>query len=286
MNEWSHILVSSVLFAITLYLITKIGGKKQLAELSFFEYVSGITIGSIAGEVIMGLEGNMSHGVLAIVIFGAFTYLHDLLGIKSKKFRDLVEGKSTVLIKDGKVLEENLKKEKYTIDELNSLLRQKNVFKTADVEFAVLEPKGDLSVLLKKELQPLTAKDLNLPVAPEKETYTVIMDGNVLNDQLASAGKNRGWLDIELVNLGVTLDNVFLGQVDSYGKLTIDTYDDQFNVPSPQPRRLLLAMMNKCQADLELFALGTDSSEIKEMYNKNAQKLQKAIHGIKPFLNE
>lgn len=286
MNEWSHILVSSVLFAITLYLITKIGGKKQLAELSFFEYVSGITIGSIAGEVIMGLEGNMSHGVLAIVIFGAFTYLHDLLGIKSKKFRDLVEGKSTVLIKDGKVLEENLKKEKYTIDELNSLLRQKNVFKTADVEFAVLEPKGDLSVLLKKELQPLTAKDLNLQVAPEKETYTVIMDGNVLNDQLASAGKNRGWLDIELVNLGVTLDNVFLGQVDSYGKLTIDTYDDQFNVPSPQPRRLLLAMMNKCQADLELFALGTDSSEIKEMYNKNAQKLQKAIHGIKPFLNE
>ncbi|CAM4024029.1 DUF421 domain-containing protein [Mesobacillus thioparans] len=286
MNDYTHIIVSSILFAITLYAITKIGGKKQLSELSFFEYISGITIGSIAGEVIMGLDGNFFHGVLAIMIFGAFTYLHDFMGIKSKKFRDVLEGKATVLIKDGKVLEENLKKEKYTIDELNSLLRQKNVFKTADVEFAILEPKGDLSVLLKKELQPLTAKDLNLQVAPEKEPYTVIMDGNILNDSLTSAGKNRGWLDMELANLGVTLDNVFMGQVDSFGKLTIDTYDDQFEIPSPQPRKLLLAMMNKCQADLELFALGTESSEVKQMYNKNAEKLQKAIQKIKPFLNE
>jgi len=286
MNDWMHIIISSVLFVVTLFAITKIGGKKQLSELSFFEYVSGITIGSIAGEVIMGLDGNLFHGVLAIIIFGSFTYLHDLIGIKSKKFRDLFEGKATVIIKDGKVMEENLKKEKYTIDELNSLLRQKNVFKTADVEFAVLEPKGDLSVLLKKELLPITPKDLDLQVAPEKETYTVIMDGNVLHDQLASAGKNKGWLDIELANLGVTLDNVFLGQVDSYGKLFIDTYDDQLQVPSPQPRKLLLAMLNKCQADLELFALATESSSTKEMYIQNAKKLQEAIQKVQSFLKE
>jgi uncharacterized membrane protein YcaP (DUF421 family) len=286
MNDWIHIIISSVLFVVTLFAITKMGGKKQLSELSFFEYVSGITIGSIAGEVIMGLDGNLFHGVLAIVIFGSFTYLHDLFGIKSKKFRDFFEGKATVIIKDGKVMEENLKKEKYTIDELHSLLRQKNVFKTADVEFAVLEPKGDLSVLLKKELQPLSPKDLNLAVAPEKESYTVIMDGNVLNDQLASAGKSKGWLDIELANLGVTLDNVFLAQVDSFGKLSIDTYDDQIQVPSPQPRKLLLAMLKKCQADLELFALGTESSNTKAMYKKNAKKLQEAINKVTPFLKE
>lgn len=285
MSEWMHIIVRSILFVVTLFAITKLGGKKQLAELSFFEYVSGITIGSIAGEVIMGLEGNMFHGVLAVIIFGGFTYLVDVLSIKSKSFRDVIEGKATVLIKDGKVLEENMKKEKYTIDELNSLLRQKNVFKTADVEFAVLEPKGDLSVLLKKEMQPVTPKDLHLNVAPEKETHTVIMDGEVLNDPLTAAGKNRGWLDIELANLGVTLDNVFIGQVDSYGELTIDTYDDQLQVPSPQPRKLLLAMLNKCQADLELFALETDSMEAKQMYNKNSVKLQKAINKVKPYLN-
>ncbi|MCM3664821.1 DUF421 domain-containing protein [Mesobacillus subterraneus] len=286
MNDYTHIIVASILFVVTLFTITKIGGKKQLSELSFFEYVSGITIGSIAGEVIMGLDGNLLHGVLAIMIFGSFTYLHDLIGIKSKKFRDFFEGNATVFIKEGKVLEENLKKEKYTIDELNSLLRQKNVFKTADVEFAVLEPKGDLSVLLKKELQPITPKDLNMTVSPEKEAHTVIMDGNVLNDQLTAAGKNRGWLDTELSILNVTLDNVFMAQVDSYGKLTIDTYDDQLQVPSPQPRKLLLAMLNKCQADLELYALETVSDEAKQMYNKNAAKLQTAIKKIKPFLNE
>lgn len=285
MSEWTSIIIRSILFVVTLFAITKLGGKKQLAELSFFEYVAGITIGSIAGEVIMGLEGNMFHGVLAIFIFGGFTFLVDVLSIKSKTFRDLIEGKATVFIKEGKVLEENLKKEKYTIDELNSLLRQKNVFKTADVEFAVLEPKGDLSVLLKKEMQPLTPKDLNLAVAPEKETQTVIMDGEVLNDPLTAAGKNRGWLDIELANLGVTVDNVFIGQVDSYGELTIDTYDDQLQVPSPQPRKLLLAMLKKCQADLELFALETDSIEAKQMYNKNAEKLQGAIDKVKPYLS-
>lgn len=285
MSEWTSIIIRSILFVVTLFAITKLGGKKQLAELSFFEYVAGITIGSIAGEVIMGLDGNMFHGVLAIFIFGGFTFLVDVLSIKSKTFRDLIEGKATVFIKEGKVLEENLKKEKYTIDELNSLLRQKNVFKTADVEFAVLEPKGDLSVLLKKEMQPLTPKDLNLAVAPEKETQTVIMDGEVLNDPLTAAGKNRGWLDIELANLGVTVDNVFIGQVDSYGELTIDTYDDQLQVPSPQPRKLLLAMLKKCQADLELFALETDSIEAKQMYNKNAEKLQGAIDKVKPYLS-
>lgn len=285
MTEWTQIIIRTILFVITLFAITKIGGKKQLAELSFFEYVSGITIGSIAGEVIMGLDGNMFHGVLAILIFGGFTYFVDVLSIKSKSFRDIIEGKATVLIKDGKILEENMKKEKYTIDELNSLLRQKNVFKTADVEFAVLEPRGDLSILLKREMQPITPKDLNLKVAPEKEAQTVIMDGQVLNDQLTAAGKNRGWLDIELANLGVTLENVFLAQVDSYGNLTIDTYDDQLQVPSPQPRQLLLAMMKKCQGDLELFALETNDDEAKQMYDRNAKKLQSAINRVKPFLN-
>lgn len=284
MSEYTHILVASSLFALTLFAITKIGGKKQLAELSFFEYVSGITIGSIAGEVIMGLEGNLFHGVLAVIIFGGFTYLVDVISIKSKGFRDAVEGKATVFIKDGKVLEENMKKEKITIDELNSMLRQKNVFKTADVEFAVLEPKGDLSVLLKKELQPLTPKDMNLSVAPEKESQTIVMDGTILNDQLTAAGKTRGWLELELANLGVTLDNVFMGQVDSYGQLTIDVYDDKLKMPSPKPRQLLLAMMNKCQADLELFSLETNSNDAREMYIKNAKKLQNAIDRVKPYL--
>ena len=110
MPGWVVILSRSVIFLILLFLTTKMLGKKQISELSFFEYVSGITIGSIAGEAITGLESNLFHGALAIIFFGIATLLVDILTLKSKSFRDIVEGRGTVFIKDGKILEENVKK--------------------------------------------------------------------------------------------------------------------------------------------------------------------------------
>ncbi|MGJ7923140.1 DUF421 domain-containing protein [Neobacillus sp. LXY-4] len=282
--EWTLIIFRSFLYILILIFITRMLGKKQISEITFFEYISGITIGSIAGEVIMGLDRNIMHGVLAILVFGAITYLVDYITLKSKKFRDMVEGKSSPLIKDGKILEDNLKKEKYTLDDLQSLLRGKNVFNTAEVEFAVLEPNGDLSVLLKKEYRPLTPKDLNLNVANDKEPQTVIMDGQILDNALSSTGKDRGWLSIELAKQGVTLDNVFCGQVNSYGDLTIDIYDDKLTIPAPQERPMLLAMIKKCQADLEAFALETDSETGKQMYLKNAEKIKGQIDKLTPYL--
>lgn len=282
--EWTLIIFRSFLYILILIFITRMLGKKQISEITFFEYISGITIGSIAGEVIMGLDRNIMHGVLAILLFGAITYLVDYITLKSKKFRDMVEGKSSPLIKDGKILEDNLKKEKYTLDDLQSLLRGKNVFNTAEVEFAVLEPNGDLSVLLKKEYRPLTPKDLNLNVANDKEPQTVIMDGQILDNALSSTGKDRGWLSIELAKQGVTLDNVFFGQVNSYGDLTIDIYDDKLTIPAPQERPMLLAMIKKCQADLEAFALETDSETGKQMYLKNAEKIKGQIDKLTPYL--
>lgn len=285
MSEWSHIIVRSILFLAVLFLFTKILGKKQISEISFFEYISGITIGSVAGEVIMGLDSNMGHGILAIFLFGSITFLVDFLSLKSNSFRDFVEGKGTIFIKDGKIMEDNLKKEKYSTDELGSLLRQKSVFNVADVEFAVLEPTGDLSVLLKKENRPLTAKDLNMKVPNEKAPQMIIRDGEIVHDALAAVGKSRKWLDLELEKLNVTLDNVFYGQVDSYGELTVDLFDDKIQVPTPQTRPLLMAMMKKCQADLEIFSLETESEATKKMYVKNAKKLNEAIKILGPYLS-
>jgi uncharacterized membrane protein YcaP (DUF421 family) len=284
MPGWIHIIIRSVVFLLILLITTKMLGKKQISELSFFEYVSGITVGSIAGEVITGLESNPYHGALAIVIFGLVTLLVDFLSLKSKTFRDAVEGRGTVIIKDGKILEENLKKEKYTIDEISALLRQKDIFRVADVEFAVLEPRGNLSALLKKENRPLTPKDLQIKTANEKEPQTIIMDGSILDEALRSSGKNRGWLQLELEKLGVTLDNVFLGQVNSYGELTVDIYDDKLKIPSAQQRPLLLATLKKTQADLEIFSLQTDGETAKTMYKKNAALLQDIIEKLKPYL--
>ncbi|MEH7177734.1 DUF421 domain-containing protein [Neobacillus vireti] len=285
MPSWVDLIIRSFVFMALLFLMTKILGKKQISELSFFEYVSGITIGSIAGEAITGLEKNMFQGMAAIIIFSLATLLVDILALKSKSFRDIVDGRGTVLIKDGKVLEENLKKEKYTIDELSALLRQKDIFRVADVEFAVLEPRGDLSTLLKKENRPLTPKDLNMKVPTEKEPQTIIMDGSILDEALRSAGKSRGWLTTELEKLEVTLDNVFIGQVDSYGELTVDLYDDKIQVPSPSQRPLLLATLKKTQADLEIFSLGTEDENAKAMYTKNAKLVQEAIDKLTPYLS-
>jgi uncharacterized membrane protein YcaP (DUF421 family) len=283
-HDWLDIVVRSLVFVVVLFLITKWLGKKQLSELSFFEYVTGISIGSIGAEVAMGLERNIMHGIIGIIIFAAIPFLAGLLSLKSKTFRDFIEGRATVFIKDGKIMEDNLKKEKYTTDELLELLRKRDVFKVADVEFALLEPTGDLSVMLKKENQPLTPKDVNLTVTSVKEPQTVIMDGEILDEPLSTIGRSRSWLKTELEKQGVTIENVFLGQVDSYGQLTIDLFDDKPQVPSPQERPLILSTMKKCQANLELFALGTEAQEAKHMYSKNSKKLQEAIDKVTPIL--
>ncbi|PGT84149.1 MULTISPECIES: DUF421 domain-containing protein [Bacillaceae] len=286
MPIWLEVVTRVFLFMIVLFFITKILGKKQISQLSFFEYVTGITIGGIAAIVIIEVKHNIFIAGLAIVVTAAIPYVAGLISLKSKKFRDFVEGKGSLFIKDGKIMEDNLKKERYSADDLLELLRKKEVFQVSDVEFAVLEPTGDLSVMLKKENLPLTAKDLNMKVASIKEPQTVVMDGAIFDEALSTIGRNRSWLHTELEKLGVTVENVFLGQINSYGELTVDLFDDKLKIPSPQQRPLILATLKKCQADLELFALGTESDEAKQMYASNSQKLQKAIDKITSILTD
>ena len=284
--EWTLVILRSVFILIILFAITKWLGKRQISQLSFFEYIAGMTIGDIAAQVSTGLDSKFFHGVFAILIFAVVPFLTGILSLKNKTARDFFEGKSTVLIKDGKILEDNLKKEKYTSDELLELLRGKDAFSVADVEFAVLEPSGELNVLLKKDRQPLTAKDIGLKVANEKEPQTVIMDGNVLDEPLSASGHNRAWLHSELEKLGVVIENVFLGQVDSYGQLTIDIYNDKLQMPSPQNKPLLLASLKKCHADLELFSLETKSKSASEMYSKNAKQIEKILNKVTYLLKD
>ncbi|MGE7781815.1 DUF421 domain-containing protein [Peribacillus sp. NPDC097264] len=280
MPDWLQVVLRSLFFLIVLFLITKWLGKKQISQLSFFEYVTGITIGNVGAELATKVEGNIFHGVLSILVFAFAPFIAGLISLKSKIFRDLVEGKATVFIKDGKILEDNLKKEKYTTDELLWLLRSKDVFDISTVEFALLEANGVFSVLLKKENQPLTPKDINMKVDLIKEPQTIIMDGEILDEPLSAIGLNRNWLSTELEKLDVLLENVFLGQAKSNGELTVDLYDDKIKVPSPQEKPLLLATLKKCQADLEVFSLSTDSKDARAMYSKNSEKLQQAIDEV------
>lgn len=139
--------------------------------------------------------------------------------MKSKWYRDMMEGKSTVIIQDGKILESHLAKEKLTSEDLLEQLRIKNVFRLADVEFAVMETSGELTVMLKSEQQPVTPGQLGLNVAPAKAPQTIIMDGNIMPIPLAAIGKNQAWLETELKKRNKTVEDVFLAQVDESGNL-------------------------------------------------------------------
>ncbi|HEY4554754.1 MAG TPA: DUF421 domain-containing protein [Bacillaceae bacterium] len=283
--EWLDIVFRSIIMVIVLFLLTKWLGKKQLSQLSFFEYVAGITVGSIAAEISTGLDRNVLHGIFSLIVWMSIPFFAGLIGVKHKKIRDFIEGTYTVVVKDGKILEENLAKEKYSVDELMHLLRKKNAFHIADVEFAVLEANGDLNVLLKKEKQPLTPKDLQLNTNKETAPHTVILEGKIIDSELAASGLSRTRLKAELHAKGAGLENIYIGQVNSNGKLAIDLYDDQLQVPESNEKKILLSMLKKCHADVELFSFTAESEAERDRFKMHAEKLERMIKKTEPLLH-
>ena len=284
MPDWLNIALRTIGALVYLLILTKIIGKRQIKQLTYIEYIVGITIGSIAAFMATEMDGPAYHSLIAMGIFALFPVVMEWLSLKSKKLRDFFEGKSTVLIKEGKILEDNLKKERLTAEDLMEQLRIKNVYKIADVEFALMETSGEISVLLKSQNQPITPKLMEWSVAPVEEGQVIIMDGVIMDEPLATAGLNRRWVRAELQKAGVALENVFLAQVDKGGELYLDLYDDKIKVPKAQAMKQTFATLKKCQADLELFALDTKNERMKLCYQRDSEELQDVIDQVKPFL--
>lgn len=284
MPDAYEVIVRTLLAVVVLFIMTKILGKRQVSQLSLFEYITGITIGNLAGSISLDIESKWYLGMISLTVWIACSLGIEFLQLKSKTMRDFIDSKATVLIRDGKVLEDNLKKERLTTDELMEQLRKRSVFKVADVEFAIMEPSGEINVLLHREYLPLTAKHLGIKVAPEKEPQAVVMDGEIMDEALAALGFNRGWLKTELDKVGVTVENVFFGQVDSYGQLYLDLYDDKINVPIPQEKATLFATLKQCEADLMLFGLTTNNKDAKAMYEQCSMKVEDILEQLKPIL--
>jgi uncharacterized membrane protein YcaP (DUF421 family) len=282
---WVEILIRSVVAFVILLITSKLFIKKSIAHFSYFEATTMLIIGVILalGSFHIGIP--VGYSITALITWIVIVGIVNYISMKSVSFRNFIHGKGIPVIKDGKVLEDNLKKERYTTDDLLKQLRAKNVFKVADVEFAVLESSGDINVLLKKENQPLTAKDMLIPVAPIKEPQTVVMDGKVMDEALSSIGFNRGWLEGELEKQGIAIENVFLGQVDSYGELTIDLFDDKIKLPEPKEKPLLLASIKKAQADLEIFSLQTENQEAKTLFANCAMEMEEVLKRVHKYLH-
>ncbi|WP_377889842.1 DUF421 domain-containing protein [Alkalihalobacillus sp. R86527] len=226
MSEWLEVIARSLFTLVVLFLLTKVLGKKQLSKLSYFEYIVGIVIGDIAGTLTMNTDANLFNGLTSLFIWAGISVAISVISLKSKAFRDVVEGKASIFIKDGKILEENLKKERISADELLEMLRKKDVFSVNEVEFALLEADGELSVLLKRDYRAVRPTELWLHLPEEKEPKAVVMDGVVMSDVLNSIGKTKEWLENKLAEKQININEIYLGQLHSDGKLTLDYFED------------------------------------------------------------
>lgn len=281
-----EVLYQSVIAFGVLFLLARLLGKRQVAQLNFFDYIAGITVGNIAASWSLD-EVKTTHALISLGIWTALSILLAFIQRKSYRTRLLLDGRPTVLIRRGKILEENLKQENIDLEEMMLLLRQKDVFKVSDVEYAILETNGTLNVMKKTELQPLTPKDAGVQVVSEHEPRVLIVDGNLMPKSLDISGYSREWLQGEIMKQGANdFRDVFLAQVDSNGKLYVDLYNDPQKPPEVKEKPLVAASLKKIQADLELFALETQNEEAKTSYTKTSQQLKQLIQDLGPYLRE
>jgi uncharacterized membrane protein YcaP (DUF421 family) len=279
-----EVIFQSIAAFFFLFILARILGKRQIAQLTFFDYIAGITIGNVAASWSLD-EVKTVHAILSLVIWTLLSIIMAFIQKKSYLSRVLLDGRPTVIIQNGEILEKNLSKEHLSSEELMLLLRQKDIFKVSDVEYAVFENNGKLSVMKKSELQPITLKDSNIPVIAEHESRVLIIDGNIMDKSLADLGYSKGWLLGEVMKQGASkLEDVFFAQVDSNGNLYVDLYYDSAKVSKVKMKPLLAASLKKMQADLEKFALETENTPAKKSYEEMASKLKSMIDEAVPFL--
>lgn len=284
MQNWLIVLVrSAILFFVAIALV-RFMGRGSLARATPYKFVSYSVISIIISLIVLGLINNFIYGLIALAVWVILSIAMDYLSVKNKRVHDIINGREVVMIKDGKIMEQNLSSARLTGEELLRELRSKNAFNLADVEFAVMEATGEINVLLKSDKKPVTPHDLQQRVAPLSEPQTVILDGKILDEALYNRGLNREWLNVQLSNAGANLENVFIAQVDSSGELYIDLFNDSMQITTPQVKEFLYASIAKCQADLLSFSIETNDIKAKEMYSKNANKLKKLMDKLEPYL--
>lgn len=218
--DFAYIIILSFVSLTVLFIITKIMGFRQISEMSFFDYVIGITIGSIAAEMATNIDLEWWKGILAMVAYGVVGVLLSVITQKSIKARKFISGKPIIIIERGKISKEGMRKARIEIDDLLTSARVNGYFNLSDIDYAIMETTGKISfqpVAQKRELNP---KDFNF--APEREGLyiNVIMDGYVIEDNLSVAGITKKELENMLKAKGDKLENIFLGTIDINKQLT------------------------------------------------------------------
>ena len=209
--EIAKVFLTSVLSAVSLFLIAKIMGHKQIAQLDFFDYISGITIGSIGAELSTELEKTYKP-LIALAVYGSASFFLNLLSHKLPQTRKYINGTPTILLNNGKLYRQNLKKAKLDLSEFTLLCREQGYFDLDEVQTAIFEHNGKVSILPKAAKRPATPEDMNITAKATHIGVEVIMDGRIMGENLLRMGKNGNWLEKELKKQGFKNANeVFLG---------------------------------------------------------------------------
>ncbi|MBQ8497598.1 MAG: DUF421 domain-containing protein [Clostridia bacterium] len=205
------VILTALLSVTVLFIITKIMGHKQVAQLDFFDYVSGITIGSIAAELATELEEPYKP-LIALVIYGLISLILNMLAHKLPRTRKYINGTPTILMSEGKIYRENLKQSKLDLSEFMLLCREQGYFDLDEIQTAVFEHNGKLSILPKAANRPATPEDLKITAKATYIGVEVIMDGRMMGENLSRMGRDENWLTKQVKAQGYKdIKDIFLG---------------------------------------------------------------------------
>lgn len=209
--DFFRVILTALLSVVTLFIIAKIMGHKQVAQLDFFDYVSGITIGSIGAELATELEAPWKP-LIALAIYGLVSLLLNLIAHKIPATRKYINGTPTILMNEGKLFRKNLKQARLDLSEFMLLCREQGYFDLDEIQTAIFEHNGKLSILPKASNRPATPEDLKIPIKATHIGVEVIMDGRVMGENLSRMGKDVNWLTKELKLQGYkNTKEIFLG---------------------------------------------------------------------------
>lgn len=216
------VFLTSLFSAIALFLITKLMGYRQIAQMSGYDYINGITIGSIAAELAFGGFEHFPSRFTALLVFAAFTFLLSILTDRSVKLRGWITGKPLILMEKGKLCRESFKKGKLDVHEFLSLCRQQGYFDIAQLDTVYLEPDGQISCSPRPIYRPATAGDLGLQPPAEPLPLEIITDGVVLHRNLQRLGFEEKWLIRRLSEQDLpSREKIFLALCNEKGELTV-----------------------------------------------------------------
>lgn len=213
------VLIFSIVAYLTLFIIAKLLGKKQIAQLSFIDYVVGITIGSIAAEMATDTVNPFYHYIIAMTIFLVFDFAVTLISRKGALLKKLLCGRPLKIIENGKINYKELKKSKLTVDEVLGMARDKDYFDINQIAFGILETSGKLSILPKAEEKQPVCKDLSITPPPPELTDYLIIDGVLRKDVMEQNGYSEEWIKRGLgINCDKDLKNILLASYDEKGQ--------------------------------------------------------------------